>query len=754
MKLKLRRERTGGGRTWFGKMLLSYLPVFFILTAFLFFIFFQILNSRNQEAARKTNDYVTRQAQLVVDASLTAIDQKITLEMLRNRTVLRYFSEPTAANLSLQVDVMNELAELKIANPLIHSIYMVRADDRMVLNMSTTYPLNRYPDAAFIESSLHAPNSKWSDLRLYKELPSETGTPVVTLTRSVSIFSGRYGLIVINVNAASLQQLVRDMYDASVTQLHLYDGAGQDLFHTDPADVAPKASKPLASASVSDYTGWRLVSEWNDGKWITFLLSLFNVWLVLGLLVCALALGWIVWMTRQNYRPIRNLVAHLERYSPGSGPDRDGDERYGGEFRYIHSMMENMIDQNSRFQRQLQQDLEVKRNFYLYGLLEGIRQVGPEEWSATADQHGMYPAFGKAFVVVLEIDRSAEWRRTYGQEEQDGWKKAVEAIVGGLTDQTEGCRVWMLWTMANQLAVMLMSEGDVPDEAMSVLIGEWHARIRTDIPFEMTIGLGEPATRPESIHDAYQEALAALQYKSVEGNNRILKHAGSPAGRGEVFRHLQRIDGIVDLLRLSDAKWRVEFRSLIRQMELDRASREDIGQVMNYLIFNLGRAVEGMSAEYRRLWSTDIMPALAKTLAEVEMMGDIAHAFFEALEAFEERVEQSRESRNQGVLIKEVKAYIESDFARPELSLDYLSDKFGISGKYLSRLFKEEFGLKFVDFLIDLRIRHAQQLLAETSLPVQEISERIGYSSPISFARTFKKIVGVPPIDYRKEKQG
>ncbi|MDG0810207.1 hypothetical protein [Cohnella rhizosphaerae] len=118
---------------------------------------------------------MTRQAQLVVDASLTAIDQKITLEMLRNRTVLRYFSEPTAADLSLQVDVMNELAELKIANPLIHSIYMVRADDRMVLNMSTTYPLNRYPDAAFIESSLHAPNSKWSDLRLYKELPLGDG---------------------------------------------------------------------------------------------------------------------------------------------------------------------------------------------------------------------------------------------------------------------------------------------------------------------------------------------------------------------------------------------------------------------------------------------------------------------------------------------------------------------------------------------------------------------------------------------------
>ncbi|MDI4648166.1 helix-turn-helix domain-containing protein [Cohnella hashimotonis] len=754
MGFKLRRERTGGSRTWFGKMLLSYLPAFFILTAFLFFIFFQILNSRNQDAARKTNDYVTRQAQLVVDASLTAIDQKITLEMLRNRTVLRYFSEPTAADLSLQVNVMNELAELKIANPLIHSIYMVRADDRMVLNMSTTYPLSRYPDAPFIESSLKSPNSKWSNLRLYKELPSETGTPVVTLTRSVSIFSGRYGLIVINVNAASLQQLVRDMYDASVTQLHLYDGSGQDLFHTDPSTAAPKANKTLASASVSDYTGWRLVSEWNDGKWITFLLSLFNVWLVLGLLVCALALGWIVWMTRQNYRPIRNLVAQLERYSPGSGAVKDGDERYGGEFRYIHSMMENMIDQNSRFQLQLQQDLEVKRNFYLYGLLEGIRQVGPEEWAATAEQHGMYPAFGKVFVVVLEIDRSAEWRRTYSQEEQDGWKKAVESIVGGLTEKADGCRVWMLWTMANQLAVMLMSEGDEPDEAMSALIGEWHARIRDDMPFEMTIGLGEPAVRPENIHDAYQEALAALQYKSIEGNNRILKHTGGPTGRGEVFRHLQRIDGIVDLLRLSDAKWRAEFRSLIRQMELDRASREDIGQVMNYLIFNLGRAVEGMSAEYRRLWSTDVMPALAKTLAEVEMMGDIAHAFFEALEAFEERVEQSRESRNQGVLIKEVKAFIESDFARPELSLDYLSEKFGISGKYLSRLFKEEFGLKFVDFLIDLRIRHAQQLLAETSLPVQEISERIGYSSPISFARTFKKIVGVPPIDYRKEKQG
>ncbi|MNY35486.1 HTH-type transcriptional regulator YesS [compost metagenome] len=80
-----------------------------------------------------------------------------------------------------------------------------------------------------------------------------------------------------------------------------------------------------------------------------------------------------------------------------------------------------------------------------------------------------------------------------------------------------------------------------------------------------------------------------------------------------------------------------------------------------------------------------------------------------------------------------------------------VSETFDVNTKTLSRIFKEEIGEKFVDYLARIRTEHAKQLLEETTEPVQLISEKVGYLYPMSFIRVFKKIVGTTPGDYRKE---
>ncbi|MNI14765.1 HTH-type transcriptional regulator YesS [compost metagenome] len=82
-----------------------------------------------------------------------------------------------------------------------------------------------------------------------------------------------------------------------------------------------------------------------------------------------------------------------------------------------------------------------------------------------------------------------------------------------------------------------------------------------------------------------------------------------------------------------------------------------------------------------------------------------------------------------------------------------LSERFKLTPNYLSRLFKEEFGEKFIDYLAGLRIEQAKYLLVTTSEAIQEIAGRVGYTHTFSFIRVFKKLVGRTPGDYRKEFQ-
>lgn len=85
------------------------------------------------------------------------------------------------------------------------------------------------------------------------------------------------------------------------------------------------------------------------------------------------------------------------------------------------------------------------------------------------------------------------------------------------------------------------------------------------------------------------------------------------------------------------------------------------------------------------------------------------------------------------------------------LTLSSLSEQFFISPYYLSRMFKQVTGLTLVEYINNIRIKAAQQLLIQTELPISKIAEKIGYESQTHFGRMFKKITGTTAMKYRKQ---
>lgn len=99
------------------------------------------------------------------------------------------------------------------------------------------------------------------------------------------------------------------------------------------------------------------------------------------------------------------------------------------------------------------------------------------------------------------------------------------------------------------------------------------------------------------------------------------------------------------------------------------------------------------------------------------------------------------------------KKYIENNFYKEDLSLQEVADHMQISTTYLSRLLKQEIGLSFIDYLTYVRVSKAIQLMSDPGIRMYEIAERVGYSSQHYFSTTFKKMLGVSPIEYRKGRQ-
>lgn len=85
-----------------------------------------------------------------------------------------------------------------------------------------------------------------------------------------------------------------------------------------------------------------------------------------------------------------------------------------------------------------------------------------------------------------------------------------------------------------------------------------------------------------------------------------------------------------------------------------------------------------------------------------------------------------------------------------QLSLDEVAGAVNVSGKYLSRIFPEEMGMGFNDYLTKIRLDASEKLLAETNLPVKEIAQAVGYLDEKYYSKLFKKVKGIKPTEYQR----
>ena len=106
-------------------------------------------------------------------------------------------------------------------------------------------------------------------------------------------------------------------------------------------------------------------------------------------------------------------------------------------------------------------------------------------------------------------------------------------------------------------------------------------------------------------------------------------------------------------------------------------------------------------------------------------------------------------SSNNTKPINMAKKYIQEHFAG-HLSLEEISDYVGFNPSYFATLFKKETGQTIVEYLTDVRIQQARQMLRTTRLTAQEICDAVGYHDNKHFLKTFKKATGISPMEYRK----
>lgn len=98
--------------------------------------------------------------------------------------------------------------------------------------------------------------------------------------------------------------------------------------------------------------------------------------------------------------------------------------------------------------------------------------------------------------------------------------------------------------------------------------------------------------------------------------------------------------------------------------------------------------------------------------------------------------------------LSEAKRYIKYNYMM-KINVEKISSMFGFERSYLYRLFKKEYGISVKEYIIEVRMDKAKELLKSGS-SVAEVAELVGYSDEFAFSKAFKKYLGISPLSFKK----
>ena len=122
----------------------------------------------------------------------------------------------------------------------------------------------------------------------------------------------------------------------------------------------------------------------------------------------------------------------------------------------------------------------------------------------------------------------------------------------------------------------------------------------------------------------------------------------------------------------------------------------------------------------------------------------------QAVKALAESVHEIKSKKHTSSYTKQCKDYVNHHY-REKIYLEDIAEQLGISGSYLSRLFKKETGKNLQDYIIDIRIDAASNLLKYSEESIPRIAEYVNFPSQSYFGRVFKERMNMTPREYREE---
>lgn len=399
-----------------------------------------------------------------------------------------------------------------------------------------------------------------------------------------------------------------------------------------------------------------------------------------------------------------------------------------------------LLAENS-YRHEIEENKEIIRQKYLSQIVTGQTQRPQKIRWCGLNSHGTSYAVGILVVSYLypeaENDNLNEALLT-GEYSQMLFLDNVKAVLSGWPEVT--CFPDGEW-------VLLLFSG-LDAENVKKTAEEILHSLRHHYGYHISLGLGRCYSGAAQIHYSYKEAKSALEYRHYYGSSCVIPIETIETRSGDE--------------RINFAMYRKQILDLVRVGDVDGAQKaaalvfETIQQARCYNLMTITLlSVELLMAAFRATGDEIIYERFVEEglpefheLHKAKNIGEIQRAVHRGLNFLVE-IRGNEERGDLVDLMERVTAYIDENFADPDLSLKTVASHVHISTSYLCILFRQIKQTSYINYLNQTRIEKAKQLLKNSRFKTYEVAFEVGYNSSQYFASSFKKYTGNTPSEFR-----
>lgn len=669
-----------------------------------------------------------------------------------------------------QLDILDLFQLHKNTNDLIEDILFY--DLRNELLLSHSYGLVRladYDGKMDIETAIAAEfNSKWTYLPRTKERNG-----YISYVRHLPVMSPGppQGIIIVQAKEKTLRNLLQN-YAIGMDQqsLAIFDSQRRVLLHTEGPDALSEdeQSRDMILRSVmedqdtfnhyllSGDKGKELVAFYETSmgrlyvsrmpeqamidqlQWIKVLIFFtISIFVFIAILLT-------VFSSRLAYNPIQQLLAYGKNL--GRNQVENGGEMavQPNEIEYIRSSLSYLNEQAEsldRYIRGIEPDL---RDLFLQRLLTPHWSWRRGMLDEECEKHGIN-TLGSFIVLVIRTENLVNKRFLPGESPVIVF--AIKNVMSEILMENHECEGYITDKDEREAVAILHFDG-ASEQHVRTMSAQYaravHEALENYLSFSSFIGIGR-ICKIDQLADSYKDAKTALQYRLFYDTEPVLFYEDMIRTEGNsVFMYPKDIENEMiehlwsDELQLAEASLH-EFYRRIRTSD----SYNIVFQSYHMLLSAIIQSMEDKGAGFLDILGGNLFEQLKDNQTSKEM-----HEWFIGV-LFPLCNEIGRDLRTNSMrsVVQKVCNHI-TNHPESTHSLAECAELVNMSPSYLSRIFKKETGVSFIEYVMNYKVQKARQLLKDTDYTVTEIAEMVGYSER-NLNRTFQRFMNMSPRQYR-----